>query len=100
MSLSNTIVAALKRLATVPVYVGESTDDGHGLDSDQPLEAGRARGDLPGPVRVYAHTIWRNLPDPPDCERVYVIIWMISAEGYGINHFSVHGTNHFSAPWQ
>ena len=40
------------------------------------------------------------MPDPPDCERVYVIIWMLSAEGYGINHFLVHGISHFSVPWQ
>ncbi|OAP53935.1 hypothetical protein AYL99_11815 [Fonsecaea erecta] len=91
MSLSNNIIAALKRLATVPVYVGERQT----IDTDSILISPGKLDDLVGvyeSLYAFTHTIWRNLPDPPDCERVYVIMWMISAENYDVNHFSV--------PWQ
>ncbi|OAP53856.1 hypothetical protein AYL99_11878 [Fonsecaea erecta] len=68
MSLSNDIMAALERLATVPVRVGER-------DSIL-INAGKL-DDLVGvyeDLYTVTHTIWRNLPDPPDCERVHVIV--------------------------
>ncbi|KAK2591299.1 hypothetical protein QQS21_011017 [Conoideocrella luteorostrata] len=39
-------------------------------------------------IYTFTHTIWHNLPTLPDCESAVVIIWMIAAEDYEINHFT------------
>jgi hypothetical protein len=40
-------------------------------------------------IHTFMHSIWRNLPTPSDCEPTFVIIWMISAENYDVNHLTV-----------
>ncbi|KAK4897239.1 hypothetical protein LTR49_028029 [Elasticomyces elasticus] len=38
---------------------------------------------------AFTHSAWRNLPNPPDCELVFLLMWMISAENYDVNHFTI-----------
>lgn len=31
------------------------------------------------------------MPNPPDCEPAFILVWMMIAENYDVDHFSVSG---------
>ena len=88
MSLSSTIVTRLRDLATVPVCVGkrESMLGNSIVVSMIKVDSFVMMYDK---IRTFVHTVWKNLAGPPDCEKAFVVIWMIAAERYDINHHSV-----------
>jgi hypothetical protein len=88
MSITNNIVASLKKISNVPVYDGQR----EAMSGDSILLSSVKMNELVGmyeDLYAFTHSAWRNLPPPPDCERVFVLIWMISAENYDINHLSI-----------
>jgi len=88
MSLTNTIIAALKRIALVPVYVGERQNVGE----DSILISSIKLGELTqmySDLYQFSHKAWRNLPTPPECESTFVFMWMIASDSYDVNHFTI-----------
>lgn len=88
MSLNNTIITQLKRFCKVSVYVGERESTTTDSVSVSPVKLDELVA-MYEKIYRFTHTIWRNLPTPPDCEPALVIIWMIASENYDINHFTV-----------
>ncbi|KAK5162694.1 uncharacterized protein LTR77_011247 [Saxophila tyrrhenica] len=88
MSISNNVIASLKAVSNVPVFVGqrESVNDESILISSVKLNELTA---MYSDLYAFTYSTWRHLPDAPDCERTFVIMWMISAENYDINHFTI-----------
>ncbi|KAK6436900.1 hypothetical protein LTR95_006904 [Oleoguttula sp. CCFEE 5521] len=88
MSISNAVISALKSVSNVPVFVGqrEITTETSILLSSVKLN------ELLGMYQelyAFSHSAWRNLPTLPDCESVFVLMWMISADDYDVNHFTI-----------
>lgn len=88
MSLSNSVVSELKRFSNVPVFVGSRESTTADSISISPVKLDELVTIYPK-IHTFTHTIWRNLPSPPDCEPAFVIMWMIASEGYDINHRTV-----------
>lgn len=88
MTLSNDIIAELRKLANVPVFMGERE-----MTSGDSIVISPVKLDelvcMYERLYVFSHTVWRNITIPPDCESTYVIVWMIASENYDVNHFSV-----------
>lgn len=88
MSLTNTIIAALEEVALVPVYVGERQRFGE----DSILISSIKLDELVGiytDLYEFSHKAWRNLPNPPECEKTFVFMWMIASDSYDVNHFTI-----------
>ncbi|KAK0888904.1 hypothetical protein LTR91_023581 [Friedmanniomyces endolithicus] len=86
------IIASLKRASNVPVFVGQRetiVQDSILISSVKLNELLAMYDDL----YAFTHSAWRNLPTPPDCESVFVLMWMISAENYDVNHFTITWQN-------
>ncbi|KAK3634121.1 hypothetical protein LTR56_015467 [Elasticomyces elasticus] len=72
----------------VPMYDGQRES----VIEDSILISSVKLGELVGMYRdlyAFTHSAWRNLPNPPGCEPVFVLMWMISAENYDVNHFTI-----------
>ncbi len=88
MSISNNIIASLKTVSNVPVFVGQResvAQDSILLSSVKLNELIVMYDDL----YAFTYSTWRHLPDPPDCEKTFVLMWMVSAENYDVNHFTI-----------
>ena len=88
MSISNSVITSLKEFASVPVYVGERQNIGEDSILISPVKMDELVN-MYNDLYAFTYTTWRNLPNPPDCEPTFVLMWMISAENYDVNHFSV-----------
>lgn len=91
MSLNDTIIEKLKMFSNVPVYLGERETMTTESISISPVKLDELVG-MYEKIYAFTHTIWRNLPNPPDCEPAFVIIWMISSNDYDVNHLTVSWT--------
>ncbi|KIW76820.1 hypothetical protein Z517_09264 [Fonsecaea pedrosoi CBS 271.37] len=80
MSLNNDIVAAPGEISHHAGVRGREGGDRHGLDPRQPQESGRPRGRCTRASTSSRTPSGATCRRPADCETVYVIIWMISAE--------------------
>ncbi len=88
MSLSNSVITQLKRFSKVPVYVGAKESAVTESITISPVKLDELIS-MYEKIYTFTHTIWRNLPTPPECEPAFVIVWMIAADNYDINHLSV-----------
>lgn len=88
MSPSNTIITQLKSFSKVLVYVDERESTRMDSVSISPVKLDEL-GAMYEKIDTFTHTISRNLTDQPDCEPAFVVVWMIAAENYDVNHFSV-----------
>lgn len=88
MSLSSNVIEQLKKHSVVPDYISERQyTTNHSI--------------LISPVKLYelissyetiynfTHTIWRNMPNVPDSENAFVLVWMLAADGYDVSHLTV-----------
>jgi hypothetical protein len=88
MSLATEMIRCLKAVANVPVY----TDSKPNVYEDAIMISTTKLADivsLYGKFFQFTSTAWSNLPDPPECEKAFVIAWMIASESYDVNHFSI-----------
>lgn len=88
MALSTTVIASLKSISNVPVYIGQREGDDEQSIVISAIKLNELV-DMYEDLYQFVHETWRNLPLPPDCERTFVIMWLISAEDYCLNHFSI-----------
>lgn len=89
MSLSNDVIACLKKVSNVPVYIGgrESVVGDSIVISTIKMNA---LLDMYSDLYAFTYSAWRNLPSAPDCEPTYVLMWMISCEDYDVNHITIN----------
>jgi hypothetical protein len=88
MSMNRNIIESLRSIAKVPVYLGErEAMSGQSILISQ-VKMSEVVAMYKG-LYEFTHKAWRNLPPPPDCEAVFVIIWMLTSENYDINHFTI-----------
>lgn len=65
MSLSAKVIAELKRLATVPVFVGDRETATTSSIPLSPVKIDESAATYDNPY-AFVHTVRRNLPDPPE----------------------------------
>lgn len=72
----------------MPVYVSERSNAGEDsiLISDIKLNE---LINIYENLYTFTSITWRNLPNPPDYEPTFVIMWIICADNYDVNHFFV-----------
>lgn len=79
MSIATTIVEQLKKFAKVLVYVGERASMNEKSISVNPVKLDELVSTF-GKIYASTHTVSRNLPKPPDCEAVFVMVWIIASD--------------------
>lgn len=82
------VISSLREVATVPVYVGERPNEVGGTILISELKVAMLT-DIYEQLYMFTYTAWRNLPEAPGCDPPFVIMWMLSAEDYEINHSSI-----------
>lgn len=88
MSLSNNIISSLKAVSNVPVFVGQRES----MAQDSILISSVKLNEMLSMYKelyAFTYSAWRNLPEPPDCEHTFVLMWMVAAEEYDVNHFTI-----------
>lgn len=89
MSLLNDIIASLKKVSNVPVYVGERESVAWNAILISILKLNELTN-MYSTLYAFTHSTWRNLPSAPGCESVFVLMWIISCENYDVNHFTIN----------
>lgn len=86
------LVRELKSVSKVPVYV--DMPEGAGTDeSRDSIVINRVKMldliDAHVFVHTCVHRAWSNLPDPPTDSKTNLFVWMLSAENYCINNYTI-----------
>lgn len=87
-TLPSLVISALRKAANVPVYVGqrESMNQPSILVSQIKMDE---LANMYETLHQFTFAAWRNLPSPPDCEKTFVLMWLIACDKYDVNHFSI-----------
>ena len=88
------IIKALKEVAQVPVYLDMRDSTVHGTDTNSIVISRVKMLDLLSSyefVYTCVHKAWSNLPEPPTNEKVHIFMWMLAAENYCVNNYTITG---------
>lgn len=88
MSMGADVVAHLKRVSNVPVFVDERESSAGPSILISSMKLGDVVS-ISSTLYRFTHEVWRNLPSPPENERMFVLMWLICSEGYDVNHQTI-----------